>query len=79
MKLLHVYSGMILFGGGIFLFVVFRLGDRAPTQQERAAVADVARPLFGGWRIAALAQLVTGFVLVALKGSAVPGGWSRGG
>ncbi len=72
-RLLHVYSGMILLGGGIFLLLVFRLGDRAPTPQERAAIADVARPLFGGWRIAALAQLVTGFMLIVLRRSGIEG------
>ncbi|MEZ5479267.1 MAG: toll/interleukin-1 receptor domain-containing protein [Thiolinea sp.] len=62
--LLHVYSGMVTLGGGIFLSLVFRLGDRAPAPGERAAVADVARSLYGGWRIAALAQLLTGLLLI---------------
>jgi TIR domain/Predicted integral membrane protein (DUF2269) len=66
-RLLHIYSGMIMFGGGIFLTLVFRLADRAPTALERAAVADVARPLLGGWRVAAFGQLVTGFLLIKLN------------
>ena len=72
-RLLHVYSGMIVLGGGLFLFIVFRFGDRAPTSEERAAVADAARPLFGGWRIAALAQLITGFILIGLRGAPLSG------
>jgi uncharacterized membrane protein len=72
-RLLHVYSGMIVFGGGIFLLIVFRFGDRAPTSQERAAVTDVARPLFGGWRIAVIAQLLTGFILTWFRGLPVSG------
>jgi len=72
-RLLHIYTGMIVFGGGIFLFIVFRFSDRAATFQERAAVADVARPLFGGWRIAAIAQLATGLILSTLRGTPISG------
>src|SRR3954453_8546473 len=57
----------------VFLFTVFRFGDRAVTSQERAAVADVARPLFGGWRIAAIAQLITGLILTKLRGGHLAG------
>jgi hypothetical protein len=65
-RLLHLYSGMITLGGGIFQSLVFKLSTRSPTPTERAAVTDVARTIYGSWRIAALMQLITGFILVWL-------------
>lgn len=74
-RLLHVYSGMITLAGGIFLSLVFRFSDKGLTPLERGAVViDVARPLFGGWRIAALAQLATGLILTWMR-PAVMAGW----
>lgn len=74
-RLLHAYTGMITLGGGIFLTVMFRLGDKAPTTTERAAIADVARKLFVAWRFAAIGQLLTGCILIWLSQNGVFSGW----
>ena len=63
-RLIHIYSGMLVFGGGTFLMMVFRLSDQAPMASDRSAITDVTLPLLSGWRIAACLQLVTGTVLV---------------
>lgn len=74
-SLLHAYTGMITLGGGIFLTVMFRLGDKAPTNTERAAIADVARKLFVTWRFAAIGQLLTGCLLIWLSQHGIFHGW----
>ena len=74
-SLLHAYTGMITLGGGIFLTVMFRLGDKAPTNTERAAIADVARKLFVVWRFAAIGQLVTGCLLAWLDEWNISNDW----
>jgi len=74
-RMLHAYTGMLTLGGGIFLTVIFRLSDKAPTHTERAAIADVARKLFVAWRMAAIGQLITGFMLIWLSQHGIFSGW----
>lgn len=68
-KLLHVYSSMIVLGGGIFIFLVLRISDHQPTQLDRIAAGSVATPLFSGWKFAASMQLITGSILIMLTDS----------
>ena len=67
-KLIHVYSGMIILGGGSFVFVTMRLSDEQPTRHERAAAVAPAMQLLAGWKLAAVMQLVTGGALISLYG-----------
>src|SRR5262249_12283618 len=66
-KLLHVYTSMIVLGGGIFIFLVFQISDHQPTALERIAAGSLAPPLYSGWKVAALMQLITGSALVWLE------------
>lgn len=74
-RLLHIYSGMIVFAGGLFLFFFLRLSDRQPTVEERVSAGDVVRPLLGGWRFAAMAQLLTGVALISVSRYSLADPW----
>jgi hypothetical protein len=59
-KLAHVYTGMIILGGGVFVFLLFRIAARASTRQERWACAEAAKKLvmFVWWPAALLQPFI---------------------
>ena len=59
---------MIILGGGIFLFLFFRLAAQAPTREGRWACARAARTLaLFIWLPAALAQPFLGLLMLYVK------------
>jgi hypothetical protein len=66
--LIHVYFGMIILGGGLFLFLFFRLAAKAPTREGRWACARAARELgLFIWLPAAIAQPFLGLLMLYVK------------
>ena len=65
-KLVHIYGGMVLFGGGMFLFLLFRLSDDIQVRSDRVSCHDIGRRILANWRIFAISQFVTGFLLLKL-------------
>jgi hypothetical protein len=67
-RLVHVYAGMIILGGGVFLLLLFRIADRYPTRQERWACANLGRKLaLFVWLPAVVLQPFFGFGMLLAK------------
>jgi uncharacterized membrane protein len=59
-KLVHIFAGMIILGGGYVLFLLFRIA----TRQERYACAEVARRIaFNVWGPTIILQPLIGLVM----------------
>lgn len=64
-KLFHIYAGMIILGGGIFLALLFRIAVSAATRPERWACAEAAKKLIWFvWVPAVVLQPIIGLGMV---------------
>jgi hypothetical protein len=71
-KLIHIYTGMIILVGGVFMFLLFRLAAQARTRQERWACAEAARTLvLFVWLPSALAQPFIGLAMLYVKNNSL--------
>jgi hypothetical protein len=67
-KLVHIYTGMIILGGGVFLLLLFRLATGFPTYVDRSACINVGRKLaVSVWLPAALLQPFIGLGMLYTK------------
>jgi uncharacterized membrane protein len=66
-KLIHIFSAIILLGGGIMLYLLFRAADLEVDFSAEEAVVKIARRLVNSvWLPSAVTQPVTGVLLVYL-------------
>jgi TIR domain len=67
-KVVHIYAGMIILGGGVLLLLLFRIAARASTRQERWACADAGKKLvLFVWFPAAILQPFIGLGMILVK------------
>jgi uncharacterized membrane protein len=68
-KLLHIFSAIILLGGGLMLYLLFRAADFEADFSAEEAVTKIARRLVTTvWLPSALVQPITGLLLVYIGG-----------
>jgi hypothetical protein len=67
-KIVHIYAGMMILGGGFLLLLLFRIAAGAPTRQERWACADAGKKLvLFVWIPSAILQPFIGIGMFVVK------------